>query len=74
MSLARCMLTMAIQRRKEIPNHRDRQATARTQYQTGTFSMSFDVILPFLRPIAHLIQDPAITEIMVNAPVRSLSA
>jgi pilus assembly protein CpaF len=28
--------------------------------------MSFDVILPFLRPIAHLIQDPDISEIMVN--------
>jgi pilus assembly protein CpaF len=28
--------------------------------------MSFDVILPFLRPIAHLIQDPDVTEIMVN--------
>jgi len=28
--------------------------------------MSFDVILPFLRPIAHLIQDPAITRFMVN--------
>jgi pilus assembly protein CpaF len=28
--------------------------------------MSFDVILPFLRPIAPLILDPAITEIMVN--------
>jgi pilus assembly protein CpaF len=28
--------------------------------------MSFDLILPFLRPIAHLIQDPQITEVMVN--------
>src|SRR4029077_6611799 len=28
--------------------------------------MSFDIILPFLRPIAHLIQDPDISEIMVN--------
>jgi len=28
--------------------------------------MSFDLILPFLRPIAHLIQDPDISEIMVN--------
>ena len=28
--------------------------------------MSFDVILPFLRPIAHLILDPDISEIMVN--------
>jgi pilus assembly protein CpaF len=28
--------------------------------------MSFDVILPFLRPIAHLIQDPDVGEIMVN--------
>src|SRR5882724_6760950 len=32
--------------------------------------MSFDVILPFLRPIAHLIQDPDVTEIMVNASRR----
>src|SRR5256885_249654 len=32
--------------------------------------MSFDVILPFLRPIAHLIQDPTITEIMVNGSGR----
>jgi pilus assembly protein CpaF len=29
--------------------------------------MSFDLILPFLRPIAHLIQDPDVSEIMVNA-------
>jgi pilus assembly protein CpaF len=29
--------------------------------------MSFDLILPFLRPIAHLIQDPEVSEIMVNA-------
>lgn len=28
--------------------------------------MSFDVILPFLKPIAHLIQDPDVSEIMVN--------
>jgi pilus assembly protein CpaF len=28
--------------------------------------MSFDVILPFLRPIEHLIVDPQVTEIMVN--------
>jgi pilus assembly protein CpaF len=32
--------------------------------------MSFDVILPFLRPIAHLIQDPDITEVMVNGSRR----
>src|SRR6266480_576274 len=32
--------------------------------------MSFDVILPFLRPIESLIQDPAISEIMVNGPSR----
>src|SRR5205814_6002767 len=29
--------------------------------------MSFDLILPFLRPIAHLILDPDVSEIMVNA-------
>ena len=32
--------------------------------------MSFEVILPFLRPIAHLIQDPTVTEIMVNGSGR----
>ena len=32
--------------------------------------MSFDLILPFLRPIAHLIQDPDVSEIMVNGPSR----
>jgi pilus assembly protein CpaF len=32
--------------------------------------MSFNVILPFLRPIAHLIQDPTVTEIMVNGSGR----
>lgn len=32
--------------------------------------MSFDVILPFLRPIERLIRDPGISEIMVNAPSR----
>jgi pilus assembly protein CpaF len=32
--------------------------------------MSFAVILPFLRPIAHLIEEPAITEIMVNGSGR----
>jgi pilus assembly protein CpaF len=32
--------------------------------------MSFEVILPFLRPIEHLILDPDITEIMVNGSRR----
>ena len=32
--------------------------------------MSFEVILPFLRPIAHLIQEPDVTEIMVNGSRR----
>jgi pilus assembly protein CpaF len=32
--------------------------------------MTFDVILPFLRPIAHLLQDPDIAEVMVNASRR----
>ncbi|HKW02052.1 MAG TPA: ATPase, T2SS/T4P/T4SS family [Vicinamibacterales bacterium] len=32
--------------------------------------MSFDVILPFLRPIAHLIEDPEVSEIMVNGSRR----
>ena len=33
-------------------------------------AMSFELILPFLRPIAHLIQDPHITEVMVNGSGR----
>jgi pilus assembly protein CpaF len=32
--------------------------------------MSFDVILPFLRPIESLIKDPGVSEIMVNGPAR----
>ena len=32
--------------------------------------MSFAVILPFLRPIAHLIEDPDVSEIMVNGSHR----
>src|SRR2546427_5805080 len=32
--------------------------------------MSFEVILPFLQPIAHLILDPRITEVMVNGSGR----
>jgi len=32
--------------------------------------MSFELILPFLRPIEHLIVDPDITEIMVNGSRR----
>ena len=32
--------------------------------------MSFDVILPFLRPIEGLINDPDVSEIMVNGPAR----
>ncbi len=32
--------------------------------------MSFAVILPFLRPIAHLIEEPSVTEIMVNGSGR----
>ena len=32
--------------------------------------MSFELILPFLRPIAHLIHDPDVSEIMVNGTGR----
>jgi pilus assembly protein CpaF len=32
--------------------------------------MSFDLILPFLRPIEHLIRDDAVSEIMVNGSSR----
>jgi pilus assembly protein CpaF len=32
--------------------------------------MSFELILPFVRPIAHLILDPLVTEVMVNGSGR----
>src|SRR5687767_6432476 len=32
--------------------------------------MSFELILPFLRPIADLVQDPTVSEIMVNGSQR----
>ena len=32
--------------------------------------MSFDLILPFLRPMEHLIRDPEVSEIMVNGSSR----
>ena len=32
--------------------------------------MSFELVLPFLRPIAHLIMDPDISEVMVNGSQR----
>lgn len=38
--------------------------------EIGLEQMSFDVILPFLRPIENLIKDPDVSEIMVNAPPR----
>src|SRR5258707_1175128 len=41
-----------------------------TRSRTEACDMSFEVILPFLRPIAHLIQDPDVTEIMVNGSRR----
>ena len=28
--------------------------------------MAFELVLPFLRPIAHLITDPDVSEVMVN--------
>ena len=33
-----------------------------------TLMNGFELILPFLRPIQHLILDPEISEIMVNGP------
>ena len=33
---------------------------------------SFDRILPFIRPLEHLLRDPAITEVMVNAGGRGV--
>ena len=30
--------------------------------------MAFELVIPFLRPIAHLITDPDVSEIMVNGP------
>ena len=32
--------------------------------------MSFELVLPFLRPIAHLVTDPEISEVMVNGSQR----
>ena len=32
--------------------------------------MSFDIILPFLRPIAHLIENANVSEIMINGSRR----
>jgi pilus assembly protein CpaF len=32
--------------------------------------MSWDVILPFLRPMEHLLQDPEVSDILVNGPGR----
>ena len=32
--------------------------------------MSFELILPFLRPIEHLIRDDEVSEIMVNGSSR----
>jgi pilus assembly protein CpaF len=32
--------------------------------------MAFELVIPFLRPIAHLITDPEVSEIMVNGPRR----
>ena len=33
----------------------------------------FEMILPFLKPIEHLILDETISEVMVNGPTTSLS-
>src|SRR5260370_957951 len=39
----------------------------RLQYAETTMN-TFDVILPFLKPLEHLILDDSITEVMVNGP------
>ncbi len=39
----------------------------RLQYAERTMN-TFDVILPFLKPLEHLILDDSITEVMVNGP------
>src|SRR6202521_3204913 len=69
-----CRTTASIpsRRRTAISNRTtsmSRGATS-TTWSRETSDMSFDVILPFLRPIAHLIQDPDVTEIMVNGSRR----
>src|SRR6202521_1722026 len=69
-----CRTTASIpsRRRTAISNRTtsmSRGATSTTS-RTEACDMSFDVILPFLRPIAHLIQDPDVTEIMVNGSRR----
>ena len=42
-----------------------------TERRGALTAVSFEVILPFLRPIAHLIEDPTVTEIMTPAAIRS---
>lgn len=34
---------------------------------TGSVMSTFDIILPYIQPLAHLLADPTVTEVMVNA-------
>ena len=52
------------------PHYLDVKPATSTTPRKERSDMSFDVILPFLRPIAHLIQDPDVSEIMVNGSRR----
>src|ERR1700674_2719684 len=69
-----CRTTASIpsRRRTAISNRTTSMSSGVTSTTSSreTSDMSFDVILPFLRPIAHLIQDPDVTEIMVNGSRR----
>ena len=52
------------------PYYLDTQTSYFDHVREGSPVMSFEVILPLLRPIAHLIQDPEVSEIMVNGSRR----
>src|SRR5947209_10508392 len=51
-------------------NDQRRRGPPRRRVDRSANAVGFEVILPFLRPIAHLIEDPTVTEIMVNGSGR----
>src|SRR6185437_13347518 len=51
-----------LQRRKQVV------LSSVGRWRTLMTTTGFELILPFLRPIQHLILDPEISEIMVNGP------
>ena len=52
-----------------LPQRRE-QVLLSSAFGRTTLMNGFELILPFLRPIQHLILDPDISEIMVNGPER----